>query len=95
MFWWLSLSFLCVLVQALRIADWRVCLSHLKSANATTQRTAAINLSQYVEVVAVREMSPEAFSKFEAEMHRQVFALVHGEVRASVCPSFVLLLLLI
>ncbi|KAG5176076.1 armadillo-type protein [Tribonema minus] len=60
-----------------KAADWELCLSLLRTKNSVVQARAAKHLRQYMET-AVREMSSEAFGKFEGELYQRIFALVRA-----------------
>ncbi|CAM9232634.1 unnamed protein product, partial [Phaeothamnion confervicola] len=56
-------------------------VQNLRSSDVDGQRRAARQLRQFVEA-AVREMSANAFAKFEAELYHQVFSLMHSSLLA-------------
>jgi hypothetical protein len=63
--------------DAAKATDCELWLSLLSNPTATVQARAARHLRQYMET-AVREMSSEAFSKFEGELYQRIFALVRS-----------------
>jgi hypothetical protein len=60
-----------------KAADWELCITLLRTKAPVVQQRAAKHLRQYVET-AVREMSTDAFARFEGELYQRIFALVRG-----------------